>query len=103
MYFSVNKNLNEITLLGVIISDNLIWQQNTDFICQKARQKLWTLRRIKRMKLDSSNIGMCTQKRSDFIFNWLCQSGTVNSGHQSAQIDRIQKTAVKIILDEDYT
>ena len=91
-------------LLGVIITDNLRWQQNTDFICQKARQKLWTLRRMKRMKMNSSHIWDVYTKevRSHLelaVPVW--HSGLKK--HQSAQIERIQKSALRIILDDHYT
>ena len=59
VYFSDKKNLeviSEMKLLGVIVSDDLKWKKNTDFSCQKARQKLWTLRRMKRMNMDPSHI-----------------------------------------------
>ena len=36
----------ETKLLGVMISQDLKWNKNTDYICQKARQKLWSLRRM---------------------------------------------------------
>ena len=36
----------ETKLLGVIVSQDLKWNKNTDYICQKARQKLWILRRM---------------------------------------------------------
>ena len=36
----------ETKLVGVILTENLSWQRNTDYICQKARQKLWILRRF---------------------------------------------------------
>jgi hypothetical protein len=39
-------------LVGVIISDDLRWLKNTDYFCQKATQKLWTLRRLKKFNLD---------------------------------------------------
>ena len=107
VYFSDQQNLvviNDMKLLGVIITDNLRWQQNTDFICQKARQKLWTLRRMKRMKMNSSHIWDVYTKevRSHLelaVPVW--HSGLTK--HQSAQIERIQKSALRIILDDHYT
>ena len=34
----------DIKLVGVIVDRTLSWQKNTDYICQKAIQKLWTIR-----------------------------------------------------------
>ena len=41
--FSDNTVLEEVTsfkLLGVIVSNSLKWEENTDFICSKARRKI---------------------------------------------------------------
>ena len=38
--------ISETTLLGLVISRDLSWGRNTEFICQKARRKLWILRRL---------------------------------------------------------
>ena len=40
------KVASEQKLLGVIITDDLKWDRNTDYICSKARQRLWVLRRL---------------------------------------------------------
>ena len=40
-------------LLGVIITNDLKWDENTDFITKKAFSRLWLLRRLK--KLGASN------------------------------------------------
>ena len=36
----------ETKLVGVMITQNLSWQRNTDYICEKARRKIWILRRM---------------------------------------------------------
>ena len=41
-----------IKLVGVVVTQDLKWSQNTDYICGKARKKLWILRRMKNMELD---------------------------------------------------
>ena len=55
VHFSNNQTLevvSELKLVGVIVSDDLRWKKNTDYICQKATQNLWTLRRLKNFNLD---------------------------------------------------
>ena len=44
--------IGETKLLGIILSDDLKWAANTDFICKKAYSKMWTLRRMKVLDLD---------------------------------------------------
>ena len=38
--------ISETTLLSLVILTDLSWGRNTEFICQKARRKLWILRRL---------------------------------------------------------
>ena len=46
----------ETKLVGVILTENLSWQRNTDYICQKVRQKLWILRRILKLGLKTETL-----------------------------------------------
>jgi hypothetical protein len=39
-------------LVDVVISQDLRWFQNTEYICSKSRQKLWVLRRMVKLELD---------------------------------------------------
>ena len=48
--------ISETKLVGVIISNDLKWQKNTDYICQKARLRLWTLRRMRRLQFDTPHL-----------------------------------------------
>ena len=43
--------LQSTKLLGVIDSENLKWYKNTEYICTKAIQKLWLLRRMLNLDL----------------------------------------------------
>ena len=39
-------------LLGIIISNDLKWQENTKYICKKAYKRMWALRRMKVLDVD---------------------------------------------------
>ena len=39
--------VEEIRLLGVMVSSDLSWRSNTSTMCQKAYSRLWMLRRLK--------------------------------------------------------
>ena len=50
--FSNEEALEEVTsikLLGVTVSNTLKWQDNTDYICSKARRKIWLLTYMKKI------------------------------------------------------
>ena len=95
--------ITETKLLGIIVSENLKWKKNTEFICQKARQKLWLLRRM--LNLDLSIHQMfdvyCKEVRSILelaVPVW--HPGLTKK--ESLDIEGIQKIAMKIILQEGY-
>ena len=95
--------VTDIKLVGVIVDKNLSWQKNTDYICQKATQKLWTIRRLKKLKLNYTTLldVYCKDIRSILehaVPAW--HSGLTRK--QAAQIERVQKTAFKIILENNY-
>ena len=48
--------ISQIRLVGLVISDNLSWHDNTLYICRKARTKLWIIRRMKRLSLSNEQM-----------------------------------------------
>ena len=97
------KVVHQVKLVGVIISDDLRWEENTKYICQKARQKLWILRRMKGLGLSLSHMldVYCKEVRSILemcVPVW--HSGLTRK--QATNIERVQKLAFRIILDQQY-
>ena len=104
--FSDNVNLEyltEIKLLGVVISDNLSWQSNTDFICKKAMQKMWLLRSMKLSGLNHLELidAYCKEIRSLLELAVPVWHSALTK-KQEAKIERVQKAALAIILTENY-
>ena len=57
--FTAQKNLEYVSqakILGIIITDDLKWSENTDFITKKAMSRLWTLRRMKNLGISKDII-----------------------------------------------
>ena len=106
MGFSDNLLLeckNQIKLVGVIISDDLRWGPNTDYICTKATRRLWVLRRMKIFKLDTEYIIDTYNKEIRSLLEMavpVWHSGLTKK--QSKDIERVQKTALYIIFGENY-
>ena len=46
------ESVPEMKLVGVVVSSDLRWGKNTQYICDKATQRLWTLKRMKLLNLD---------------------------------------------------
>ena len=93
--------ITETKLVGVIISDDLKWQRNTDYICQRARTKLLTLRRLMKLNFYLLHILDVYTKEVRSLLELavpVWHSGL--NKLQSAQIERVQKTAFRIILGD---
>ena len=58
--------VEEAKLLGVIISSNLSWSSNTDYIVKRCNKKTWTLRRLKQLGASHQDLldVYCKQVRS---------------------------------------
>ena len=89
--------ISETKLVGVIVSEDLKWHKNTAYICGKARSKLWILRRLLKVNLDLHQ-----------MFDVYSKEMAVPVWHpgltkkQSADIESVQKMAMKIILQDKY-
>ena len=90
-------------LVGVLLSDNLSWHKNTQYICQRARQKMWILRRMVKLELDIWILFDVYAKEVRSMLElavpaW--HSGLTKQ--QSAEIERVQKISFKLMLGEHY-
>ena len=95
--------ISKTKLLGVILTDNLSWHSNTSYVCQKARGKLWTLRRMIQLSLDDHQLYdvYCKEIRSILEFGvpvW--HPGLTMK--DSSEIERLQRVAFRIILQDRY-
>ena len=105
--FSDNVNLvveEEIKLVGIVLTSDLRWEKNTQYICKKAMQKMWTLRRMKSFNLEIEDICDTYVKEIRSILE--LAAPVWHSGltvKQTRDIERVQKTALKIILGNEYT
>ena len=92
-----------IKLLGVIVSQDLRWTLNTEYICMKARQKLWIMRRMLKLDLDTDKMFDTYTKEVRSILELAVPVWHSRLTKQQTQdIERIQKMAFKIILQEKY-
>ena len=88
-------------LVGVVISSDLRWQKNTEYICQKAMERMWILRRMTKFELDIENICDTYVKEIRSLLELavpVWHSGLTIK--QSNDIERVQKVALFIILGE---
>ena len=91
-------------LLGTIISNDLKWDMNTKSLVQKANARMQLVRKV-------ASFGAPLEDLKDiyilFVRSILEQSATVWQSsitmENKTDLERVQKTAVKIILNEKFT
>ena len=97
------QHVPQTKLVGVIISETLSWQANTEYICNKARKKLWLLRRMVKLDLDTYLLFDAYTKEVRSILELavlVWHSSLIRK--QSLDIERVQRVAFKIILGPLY-
>ena len=98
---------SKVRILGVILTSDLRWNSNTEFMCKKAFKNIWMLRRMKALKMDPFTI-------LDYYFKEIrvhleLAVPVWHSGltvRLSADIERVQRVALSIVLGEtefDYS
>ena len=95
--------VSAVKLVGVVVSQDLKWDQNTAYICKKARSKLWILRRMKNMELDVFQLFDVYIKEVRSILEMAVPVWHSSlTKKQTADIERIQKVAFRLILESQY-
>ena len=98
------EEVESFRVLGVIISNSLKWEENTDFICNKARKKIWLIRNMKLSGLSEYELVDAYKKEIRSLLELavpVWHSGLTVV--QSNKIERIQKLAAAAILGTNYT
>ena len=100
------KNLEvveQMKLLGVIITSDLKWHENTNNIVKKASKKMWILRRLRNLGASRSTLLDIYMKyvRSVVEFSTVVWHAGLTK-ENTEQIERVQKAAFAIILGGNY-
>ena len=96
--------VEEFKLLGVFITSDLKWHKNTNYITTVGFQRLWMIRRIKQLGASQSELldVYVKQVRSILEFASVVWHPGLTQDN-TAQIERVQKSAFVIILGKDYS
>ena len=105
--FNLNdKNIEmgeEVKLIGVIIRSDLSWSSNTDYLVTRANSKLWFLRRLKALGPDQEDLKDIYIKQIRSILEFAVPVWHSSlTGEDRLRIERIQTTAMHIILGSQY-
>ena len=90
-------------LLGVILTSDLKWEQNTQYIVQRCNSKVWTLRRLKKLGASKDDLLEVYFKQIRTILEYaspVWNSGL--TGDDIINLERVKKTVLHIILGDSY-
>ena len=93
--------VKQMKLLGVIITDNLKWYENTTYITKKPFSRLWVLRRLKNMGASKATLVDVYNKQIRSVFEYA--SVVWNAGLTiDNKIERVQKSAYSMLYCSNY-
>ena len=90
-------------LLGVMVTSNLSWSSNTEYIVGRCMNKMWIMRRLKKLGAENTDLLEVYFKQVRSIAEYavpVWNSGL--TGEDISKLERIQKVACHIILGEKY-
>ena len=95
--------VEQTKLLGLVVTSDLSWSVNTDYIEERCYKKMWILRRLKNRGASVEDLLdiYCKQIRSIMEFAVIVWNSKITGDHVS-QLERIQKRVLHIALGEDY-
>ena len=90
-------------LLGVIITSDLKWEENTLYIVKRCYSKVWTLRRLKKLGASSDDLLDVYFKQIRSILEFASPVwNSAITGDDITSLERVQKTVLHIILGDNY-
>ena len=95
--------VEETKLLGIIIRNDLSWSSHVTSMVKRANKKLWTLRRLKRLGSNTTDLLEVYFKQLRGILEQAVQVWHPSlTNFDRNRIERVQKSALSIILGQNY-
>ena len=104
----MNNELIEIvedtTILGLVLSSDLSWRKNTDFIVKKANMRMIMLRNLIQFPIPTEDLVLiyCQYIRVILEFNSNVWFSSITKD-ESEDIERVQKNVCRLLLKSEYT
>ena len=95
--------INETTLLGTVVSTDLTWHSNTEYIVRRGYQRMCMLRNLYEFDIPKGDLVMIYTMyiRSVLEYNSNVWFSSITN-EEREDIERVQRVACKIILKDDY-
>ena len=95
--------VDQLKLLGIIITSDMKWHANTEYLCIKGYNRLWMLRNLKKVGATKEELLDVYFKQCRNILELAVPVWTRGLKKEDiVQLQRVQKTALAIILGKAY-
>jgi hypothetical protein len=95
--------VEQIKLLGIIVTSDMKWHANTAYLCERGYSKLWLLRNLKRLGATTAELLDVYMKQCRSILELAAPVWTGGlKSDDIVSLERVQKTACAIILGRAY-
>ena len=100
---SLLEQVNEVCLLGVILSDSLKWHSNTDHLIRNAYKRMTILRKLSNFNVPTKDLLHIYKLyvRSVLEQSSVVWSASITSDEMEA-FERTQRISLKIVYKQDY-
>ena len=94
--------VEQTKLLGVVLSSNLSWNANTEYMIKRCNSKIWVIRRLKKLGADEDLLDVYFKQIRSIIEFGVPVWNSSLTGEDTSHLERIQKTVLHIILGDQY-
>ena len=95
--------VEEIKLLGVMVTSDLSWAANTQYIVGRCNSKIWMLRRLKKLGASSEDLLEVYFKQIRSVAEFAAPVwNSPLTGDNIINLERLQKTVLHIIWGDQY-
>ena len=95
--------VESMKLLGVIVSSDMKWHLNTEYITKRGFSRIWILRRLKKYGVPRSElIDAYIQKVRSLLEMAVPVWNPALTRGDATSIERVQKSALRVILGDQY-
>ena len=97
------EQVHETRVLGVLLSDDLKFERNTQDICKRAYARIFMLTKLKYVGVPTTDLVDVFSLFIRSLLEYCCVVWhSTLTQEQSYDIERVQRTALKVILGEEY-
>ena len=95
--------VEETKLLGLVVTSDLSWSANTDYIVGRCNSKMWMIRRLQKLGASQEDLLDVYNKQIRSILEFAVPVWNSSlTGEHVSQLERIQKTALHVIIGDGY-